>query len=78
MVSLVPLPRGKPSVGFLILLSIEEGEFFLIWFFRIDLYKLFICQRNQLSGSDMLATIVNLYFLLFLIVSLSKQKISVC
>ena len=61
-----------------LLLSIEGGEFFLIWFFRIDLYKLFICQRNQLSGSDMLATIVNLYFLLFLIVSLSKQKISVC
>ena len=28
LVSLVPLPRGKLSVGFLTPLSIEEGEFF--------------------------------------------------
>ena len=35
LVSVVPLPRGKPSVGFLIPLSIEGGEFFLIWFLEL-------------------------------------------
>lgn len=40
--SLVPFPRGKQSVGFLLAISREGGEYFLIWFFTIDLYKLFI------------------------------------